>query len=667
MKKRKITTDDLLKLKFVESVAMAPDEAEIAFTVKTVAEDKKKYFSHLYLINTDGTDLRQYTQGEINDSAPIFSPDGTLIAFSSKRGEKKGIYVIPRHGGEAKLLIEKDGGFSELSFSPDSKKILCLFRAADEVPKNKEGKKEQPVYRHITRLFYKLDGAGFMPKAEAQIWLFDVESGEGTQLTKDNRAKECPSFSPDGRYVVYTANLGRNPDIEMDSVDLLVIPAKGGKARKIATPKGPSHLPRFSPDGKTIAYIGHDNPEDSWGVTNIHVWKVPFRGGKAVDLTAKLDRMTIDLTISDTSEGFGGTAPIWSADGRWIYFQISDAGATQLCRVSASGRKFETVIGGKQHVVGVSLAGKKSKVALVVTNPTMPAEIHVAGVGPNSKPKRLTFLNQELEKEVALAKPEEVIFKAHDGYPVHGWILKPFGFKPRRKYPSILEVHGGPRVQYGFSFFHEMQWLAAQGYVVYYGNPRGGQGYGEEHADTITADWGSVDYDDCMAFTDFMEKKSYIDKKRMGVTGGSYGGFMTNWVVGHTQRFAAAVTQRSVVNCESMFGSSDIGFHMPREIARDKWATPITHLDHYRKQSPLVYAKKIKTPLLIIHSEQDLRCPIEQGEQLFVTLKMMKRTVEMVRFPEEPHGLSRCGRPDRRVARLEWILKWFDRYLRGKK
>ncbi len=327
----------------------------------------------------------------------------------------------------------------------------------------------------------------------------------------------------------------------------------------------------------------------------------------------------------------------------------------------------ETVIGGKLHLMSFSLAGKKNLVAMHLSNHTSPAEVFVADAKAKSKPKRLTQFNKDLEKEVAVGKPEEVIFRAYDGYPVHGWILKPYGFSPRRKYPSILQIHGGPSVQYGNTFFHEMQFLAAQGYVVYFANPRGGQGYGEKHADFITANWGTVDYDDCMAFADFMEKKSYIDRGKMGVTGGSYGGYMTNWIVTHTNRFAAAVTQRSVVNTESMFGSSDIGFQMPREISGSKKGIPSRDPESYRRQSPLTYVQNVRTPLLIIHSEQDLRCPIEQAEQLYVTLKMLGRTVEFVRFPGEPHGLSRTGRPDRRVARLEWMLKWFDRYLKGKK
>ncbi len=664
MKKRKITAEDLLKMKFVDGIAMSPDEVEIAISVRTIAEDRKKYFSHIYMIRSDGDNLRQFTTGEVSDSLPVFSPDGQWLAFTSKRGEKKGLYVMPRHGGEARLVSDMDGGYGDLSFSPDSKKILCTFRKNDEVPKGKDGKKEPPVFRHITRMFYKMDNYGFYPKEESQIWSFNLKDGAGTQLTKGGYSKSSPVFSPDGKSIAYLTNVQKNPDLDTDLIDIFVIPAGGGKARLVDTPKGPIAAVKFSPDGKWIAYLGHDNPNDSWGVTNYHVWKVPIRGGKAVDLTKKLDRMCVDETISDTVEAHSSGLLHWTPDNRWIYFVVSDAGATNLYRVSASGRNLETVLAGKQHIMGSSLNGKCTKVGLVISSHVQPAEVHTFDLNKRgAKQQKITGFGKWLTDEVMLSKPEEVIFRSTGNYPVHGWIMRPPDFKQNRKYPSVLQIHGGPRVQYGNTFFHEMQLMAASGYVVYFSNPRGGQGYGEKHADTITNGWGTVDYDDCMAFADFMEKKPYIDRKKMGVTGGSYGGYMTNWIVGHTNRFAAAITQRSVVNLESMFGSSDIGFHMPREI----FGTPYSNHDSWRKMSPLTYVKNIRTPLLISHSEQDLRCPIEQAEQLFISLKMLGRTVEFVRYPDEPHGLSRCGRPDRRLARLEWFLKWFDRYLKGKK
>ncbi len=663
MKKRKITAEDLLKLKYVRSVAVSPDDSKIMFTVEAAAEDKKGYHSHIYMMNSDGGDFVQYTSGKVKDSNPIFSPDGRWIVFTSKRGEKKGIYKMPTSGGEAKLLADDDGSYSELSISPDSKKILAVFKKADDVPKDDKGKKEEPVYRHITRMFYKLDNAGFMPKDPGHVYVIDMEAGKKTKITNGKNGERCPVWLGKGDKIAYVANIQRDPDVETMRDDLFVVSVKGGKPKKLNTPAGPVEMLSGSPDGKFIAYAGHDEPRDSWGAANYHIWNVPVAVGKALDLTPRLDRMTIDLTISDTAEVGGGMKPVWSSDGRWIFFQVAENGSTRLYKASSRGGKITKIIGGKIHLVAASFGNKKNLVASIISTPTMPAEIFVSNNSPNAKPKRITRLNDGLFKDIDIQKPEEIIVKGHDNYPVHAWILKPPGFSPNKKYPSIFQIHGGPRVQYGNTFFHEMQYLAAKGYIVYYGNPRGGQGYGRKHAEFIENAWGSYDYDDCMSLARHMAGMKYINKSKMGVTGGSYGGYMTNWIVGHTDFFKAAVTQRSVVNFVSFYGSSDCGFDFDREILGAPWK----NLDSWWEMSPIKHVAKIKTPLLIIHSEQDLRCPIEQAEQLFISLKKLKRKVEFVRFPGEPHGLSRCGRPDRRIARLEWILKWFDRYLLGKK
>lgn len=663
MKKDIVKPEDLLELKFVGSVVLSPDESEIFFTAKQAADNKQKYYSHIYRIGTDGKGFRQFTFGEVSDSGLAISPDGDWLYFVSKRNDKKGIYRIPTSGGEAEVFADVEGSYSDLSVSPDGKSLLCVFKKPDEMPR-KDGKKVDPVYRHITRLFYKLDSEGFLGQDRGNIWVYDVDTKKGKQITKMKDWIKSPVWFPGSDKIAFASNTQRDPDRDALKDDIFVVSAGGGKPRKLNKPDGPAELLSVSPDGKYVAFIGHDEPDDAWGVANYNIWRVPVGRGEAENLTPKIDRMAIDLTISDTAEGFGGMKPHWSPDGKFIYFQVTDSGATHLARLSVKGGSIRKIVGGKKHVSMVSFASSSRTVALAISDPTTPAEIHISTSGPNSRPKKLTSLNDDYIKSTRIQKPREVIAKGYDGYPIHGWILTPPGFSPNRKYPSILEIHGGPRVQYGYSFFHEMQYLAALGYVVYWCNPRGGQGYGRKHAESIVNAWGSVDYQDCMAFAEYMTEQKYIDKKKMGVTGGSYGGYMTNWIVGHTNMFKAAVTQRSVVNMISMYGASDIGYTLPREIQA---GDPYSDNEAWWEMSPIKHVKKIRTPLLIIHSEQDLRCPIEQGEQLFIALKMLRRKVEMVRFPGEPHGLSRAGRPDRRMARLQWISSWFDRYLKGKR
>ena len=671
LKKRRITAEDLYRFRLISDSRISPDGRHVIFCVQRVDKKTEKKYSNLWIVPTDGGRARQFTYGDQSDSPPQWSPDGTKIAFISNRGDEKQpqIYVIPFHGGEARQLTNFKGEIGAFEWSPDGKKLACMFRRKDkeeiEREKDEQKKKLGVVSRHVTRVHFKEDEKGFLPKERGHIWTIDARTGKGKQLTDSDIYDEWfPRWSPDGRQIVFCSNRSKDPDFDTDAIDLFMIPAGGGEFRKIKTPLGFKGGPTFSPDGKWIAYYGLEGPGRYW--RNLCLWIVPVDSkGKAKNLTEKFDFNISSWTINDLPGSPAMMPPTWSKDSSRIYFQVARHGNTILKSITLDGDKrgLQTVIDDEGVVGTFNFDKQQPKLAYFHADMKNPGEIWLRDM-TSGRSRKLTQVNENILKAMDLGEIEEAWFKGAAGNNLHGWILKPPGFNRKKKYPSILEIHGGPRVQYGNFFMHEFYYFAAHGYVVYFCNPRGGQGYGEKHSKAIWNNWGTVDYDDLMVWVDFVVKKPYIDKKRMGVTGGSYGGYMTNWIIGHTDRFKAAVTQRSVSNFISMYGSSDFNWGFQRELG-DK--PPWENFENYWRQSPIKYIGNAKTPTLVIHSEQDLRCAIEQSEQIFVALKKLRVDTEMVRFPDEPHGLSRGGRTDRRIERLNHILRWFDKYLKGKK
>jgi dipeptidyl aminopeptidase/acylaminoacyl peptidase len=666
--RRVIKADDLYRLKLIDGCELSPDGGHVVYGLQWVDPKSQKKYSNLWLASTSGGAPRRFTRGDQSDGRPRWSPDGRRIAFlSNRRDEKQSqIYVITFRGGEAARLTDFRGTIGAFEWSPDGKRIVCQLRKkdAEEIDRDKDEAKKKLgiVARHVRRVFFKEDGVGFLPQERWHLWTVRVPGGASHQLTTGDIYDEVePAWSPDGKLIAFLSNRAKDPDLEPDALDIHVIPAGGGMLRKIPAPFGPKVTPAFSPDGRWIAYFGIQGRGKWW--KNFDLWIVPVSGkGRARNLTGRFDINCTSWPINDFPGSPAAKPPTFAKDGGRIFFQVARHGNTHLYSMSASAdRASPTVFIGKDGVVGAySLDRDQTKLAYFHADMTTPGDLWLRDI-TGLRDRRLTRVNDRVLRNVDLGEIEEVWVKGAAANRIQGWILKPPGFRRDRKYPSILEIHGGPRVQYGNFFMHEFYCLAAAGYVVHFCNPRGGQGYGEAHSKAIWNAWGTADYDDLMAWTDHIARKPYVDTRRMGVTGGSYGGYMTNWIVGHTDRFKAAVTQRSVSNLISMWGSSDFNWVFQMEL-RD--LPPWRDLANYWRQSPMKYMGKAKTPTLVIHSEQDLRCAIEQGEQVFVALKRLGVDTEMVRFPEEPHGLSRAGRTDRRIERLRHMLRWFDRYLK---
>ncbi len=667
--KRLISADDLYRMELLTDARISPDGRFVIASVQRVERKTEKKYSNLWLYPTDGAKPRQFTYGDWSDAHPRWSPDGRTIAFISNRKEETQaqIYLIPSDGGEARPLTTLKGSIRGFSWSPDGKRLLCSFRKRDKeslAREEDEQKKKLGVVAHhyVNRTFFKMDGAGYQPDDEFwHLWLIDAESGKATQLTPDSRYNEGGlAWSPDGQSIAFLSNRTADPDLDPYADELYLVPATAGATmQRIPTPVGPKGLPVFSPDGRWLAYIGVEGKGLWW--QNDSLWIVPVDGSApARNLTGHAD-----LHVSHVTSGDMGTAdfmpPTWSPDGRTLYFQASRHGDTALMAVDVASSHISRVLETPGTVENFTLSADGQRLAYIFNNIESPSQLYALNLG-TAQPRKLTRLNESWLKRTDLGALEEVWFTARDGYKLHGWILFPPDFDPNQQYPSILQIHGGPQVQYGRCFMHEFYFLAAQGYVVYYSNPRGGQGYGSEHCKAIWHAWGTVDYNDIMDWAEYMKQQPYIDPARMGVTGGSYGGYMTNLIIGRSNLFAAAVTQRSLSNLISMWGSSDFNWTFQQTFGND--LPPFKNLQQYWQGSPLKDIGNCRTPTLVIHSQMDLRVAQEQGEQIYVALKTLGVDTELVLFPNEAHGLSRNGRTDRRIARLNHILRWFDKYLK---
>lgn len=665
MAKRLITAEDLYKFQIPSAPQISPDGDHVILSVQRVDRKTEKKYSNLWIVPTKGGKPRQFTYGDQVDIQPVWSPDGNTILFLSNRGNKEKPpqpFTIAFHGGEACPLAEIEGEVGNLAYSPDGRKILCVVRKTD---KEVLDRRKDPALkdlstpaRHYDRLFYKLDGYGYLPKERQHIWIIDANTGKTRQITDHPVFDEGhPNWSSDSKSIVFISNRAQDPDSEPDYDDVFILPAEGGQERKITTPVGGKMLPAFSPDGKWIAYYAYEGI--GLGYKNTGLWIVPVDGSKPpVNLTEKYDLHVTSWTINDIG-GPTTMAPLWIEDGQALLFPVVRHGSSILMKIKTDGSQPQTILGEGGVVHSQTLDQNHNQMAYLFGKMDDPGQVYLLDF-QSGRTKCLTQFNRDFLDKVDLGEVEEIWFKGPDGNDLQGWILKPPGFKPEIKYPSIMEIHGGPLTQYGNYFMHEFYYLAAQGFVIAFSNPRGGRGYGEAHAAAIHGNWGDRDYVDLMAWADTIAQKPYIDTSRMGVTGGSYGGYMTVWIIGHTDRFKAAVTQRCVSNFISMWGSSDFNWAFEQELSGKP---PFEDLQYYWDRSPIAYIGNAKTPTLVIHNEMDLRCPIEQGEQVFVALKRLGVETEFVRFPEEFHGLSRGGRTDRRILRLNHIARWFKRYL----
>jgi dipeptidyl aminopeptidase/acylaminoacyl peptidase len=662
--RKPFTPESLFELRWASDVQLAPDGERVVWVehwVEEIEKDQKKrqaYRTALYL--SDGADAapRRITfSAKGNDLAPRWSPDGTRLAFLSTRDDDKPqLFVLNLAGGEAEQLTRtKDlsEGVGEFDWHP-SGRLLCFTSTGhkDEEAKKHEEQHDEKVYEN--HLPFKFNGQGLLDDRRAQLYRFSLDDGEQLQLTHHSRDIGAPTWSPDGRHIAFVSQSADTPEHLWVS-DIFVISTGGDDLRQLTPTHGPAYAPAWSPDGTRIAYVGHDQRRGNASTTR--VWLVELAEGSTPQcLTEGFEGSVDDIPGSDTHLGTNQRTPVWQGSEQ-IVFEAMEQGRAGLYRIAVGSGEVEQISTSGLSVVGFSQQG--NTIAFTGETNARTAEVYTMSAG--ARPQRRSHTADTFFSTYRVQPPEHVRFRSADDWEIEGWFIRPLDAEEGQKYPLLIYIHGGPHLAYGNAPFHEFQVHAAAGYGVFYTNPRGSSSYGEEFTDAVRQHFGEKDFEDIMHAADLAASWEWVDPARMGVLGGSYGGFLTNWTITHTDRFAAACTQRSISNLYSFAGSSDIG----PEFSRDEYgALPWDDEETLMAKSPIRYVENVRTPTLILHQEEDHRCPIEQAEQLYTALVMLGVPTKLVRFPGENHELPRSGQPQRRVNRMHHILDWFGRYLK---
>lgn len=638
--KRALDPADLYRLRLISDPQISPDGRRVAFVLYQADEETNEYTSNIHLVEDGST--RQFTSGN-KDSAPRWSPDGRHLAFLSGRNGKAQIHVMSAGGGESVAFTERKRGAGVPVWSPDSASIAFIgpVQTTPEEDEQETGDKKEPT-KVIDRASYKLDSTGFIWNLRRHLFRIDVESRAVTQLTDGDFHDDNPAWSPDSRSIAFVSNRTPRWDISPES-DVYIVDRDGGDARQVTSGHA-FFSPVFSPDGSRIAVAGQIDPEDAFAPPRL--FSVDLSGGDIRDEQGSWDGALGDDVASDSVRS-ENTSFIWRDDG--LYFLATERGRCNVYR--AQGGSVFPVTSGPQTVNGFSIAADGAH-AYAAADATHLAEVYLTRDGETS---RLTHESAYLDS-VQVLQPEHICFRGALGEESEGWLLRPPGDGP---FPLIVYLHGGPMKAHGEAFFFEYQFLAAHGFGVFFPNIHGSSSYGQSYQCSILRDWGGLDYEDVLAGTEAAASQPWVDGERLGIAGGSYGGFMTNWVMGHTDRFKAGVTERCLSNMVSFFGTTDHGWLWNRA-----WGFyPEEDMERLWDMSPIKYVENVRGALMVVHSERDDRCPIEQGEQMFNALRRLGKETRLIVFPEETHELSRSGTPSRRVERLGYIHDWFGRHL----
>ena len=652
--KRGVTAEDYFAFEFINDAHISPDGRQVAYVFTNIDQKRNRRNSSIWLVPADGhAGPRRLTAEAFNSNSPRWSPDGSKLAFLSSRNTgaaaegataeapRPQICILHMDGGEAQTLTHLKNGVSVFRWSPDGKRFAVVSRSGpSDAVAPADRKSDVRHYKHIS---YKFNDTGWFDDKRTHLWTVDASAGSDKQLTSGDDWNDAdPQWSPDGTRIAFVSDRTGKEYDNGHNKDVWVIASEGGPLTKISDHDFDDSQPRWSPDGKRIAFTGQTARRQF-----PKIYLAPATGGSSTLAVEDLDLIPGQLE--------------WGPGPNELRFDTGFKGTAHVFRVDLNAHKLAQVTTGERAVRGFDV-NENAGVMTYLANDFQHLDDLYASRLDGSGEHQLTHLNAKLWPELDVAGVERLRYKSTDGWDIDGFLVKPVGWQAGKKYPLVMSIHGGPAGQYGVDWYHEFQVYAGKGYAVFFCNPRGSTGYGQKFERGIVNNWGGMDYQDVMAGLDTALKQNpWIDTDRLGVTGGSYGGYLTNWILGHTNRFKAAVTLRSVSNFISDDGTRDGAYGHEDDFK----GFLFDDFDQYWSASPLKYAKNVKTPTLVLHSDNDYRVPIEQGEQWFRALRHYGVNAELVIFPRENHNLTRTGEPKHLVESLNWQCYWFDRFLNG--
>ncbi len=646
---KKLTLDLFLDWEYALNPQISPDGAQIIYTRRWTDKVNDKYENDVWIVNADGTRNRFLLKG----SSPVFSPDGKRIAYVAP-GQPTGTQIFVKWLDAADIgtqITRLERAPTNLAWSPDGQSIafnaLVPAKAALKVnvPNKPEGAKWIEPPRVVDRLNYRADASGYRPEGFMHIFLVGDTGSTPRQLTDGDYNHNAPEWMPDSNTIVFSAT--RKPDAEYVRFgsEIYSLDIKSNQTKPLTDRDGTDGEPTVSPDGKLVAYVGSDRNDDTYNIQKLYVMNSDGQNKRV--LSENFDRTPFGLMWSETGDG--------------VYFVTEDKGTNNLYFVSTRGGAPRQITTGN-HQFSPSSMSKNGIVTGVLSSATETGDVYVFNTKQTKiAPRKLTDVNGDLMENRKLGAVEEIWYDSVGGMKVQGWIVKPPDFNPSKKYPLILYIHGGPHAMYGIGFNFEFQNHAAENYVVLYTNPRGSSGYGKQFGNAINNNYPGQDYDDLMRGVDETIKRGYIDEKNLFVTGGSGGGVLTAWIVGHTDRFAAAVSMKPVINWYSFVGTTD-GADWYYNFKKLPWEDSSEHI----RRSPITYVGNVKTPTLLLTGDLDLRTPLEQTEQYYRALKLRKVPTAMVRLNDEYHGFNALGlrHPSNRLYQIQYLRAWFEKFKR---